>query len=221
MSTPRGDSATASAYDVVAASYARALPDDGYEAPLDRAMIADFAERVGLSAGRRVVDAGSGAGRMAPVLAGHGLRYVGADLSPGMVGMARALHPGHHFVVGTLKELPMADHSADGILAWYSIIHMTRDELAPVFGEFRRVLRPRGALLLGFQAGRGERTIGRAYGHDIDLTAHLHEPVAVQQQLAHLGFSIDATLVRAPRPTDRNPQAMILAGSHGAGGSGP
>ncbi len=77
MSTPRGDSATASAYDVVAASYARALPDDGYEAPLDRAMIADFAELVGLSAGRRVVDAGSGAWRTA-----GGLRGTQARPSP-------------------------------------------------------------------------------------------------------------------------------------------
>lgn len=70
----------------------------------------------------RVVDAGSGTGRMAPVLSTRGLDYLGVDLSPVMVRTAGALHPGHRFVVGALTDLPLPDTFVDGVLCWYSII---------------------------------------------------------------------------------------------------
>lgn len=207
------DTVTAAAYDQVAASYAAILPDDRYEAALDRSMIADFAQRVADTTGRRVVDAGSGAGRMVPVLARYGLDYVGVDLSPVMVRTAQRLHPQHHFLTGALADLPLPDESADGILAWYSIIHTEPTGLPAILAEVRRVLRPGGLLLLAFQAGTGERPIRSAYGHDVELTAHLHEPTHVQQQLGALDFTIEATLIRGPRASEREEQAMILARS--------
>ena len=202
---------TATAYDLVAATYAAALPDDGFEAPLDRAMIADFAGRVARTTGCRVIDAGSGAGRMAPVLVRHGLQYTGVDLSQGMVDTARVDHPDQDFLQGSVTALPAPDGSADGVLSWYSVIHTDPDELPVVLAEFARVLRPDGLLLLGFQAGRGRREIHRAYGHDVALTAFLHEPGAVQRQLADAGFTTEATLVRRPRTSEKDDQAIILA----------
>ncbi|KRE63876.1 hypothetical protein ASG92_02870 [Arthrobacter sp. Soil736] len=53
-----------SAYDVVAESYARLLPDASFEAPADRGMIEAFATYVMEGNVRSVVDAGCGAGRM-------------------------------------------------------------------------------------------------------------------------------------------------------------
>lgn len=53
-----------SAYDVVAESYARLLPDASFEAPEDRGMINAFATRVLERNARSVVDAGCGSVRM-------------------------------------------------------------------------------------------------------------------------------------------------------------
>lgn len=211
MCTAPHDSVTAAAYDRVAVSYAETLPDDGYESFLDRAMINDFTTRVRSTAGCRVLDAGCGAGRLAPVLAGHGLHYLGVDLSPAMVRTANDRHPGHRFLVGMLAKLPVPDASADGLLAWYSIIHTPRRSLDAVFAEFQRVLTPDGFVLLGFQVGDGERSIRRAYGHDVDLTAHLHDPASVRRQLEVAGFVVEAALTRAPRDTERHDQAVLLA----------
>lgn len=210
MSGRSAESTTAAAYDRVAASYAAALPDDSYEAPADRGMIAEFAGRFD-AGGRRVVDAGSGTGRMAPVLVRHGLDYIGVDVSPAMVRTAAGLHPDRNFIVGGLADLPLPNGSADGVLSWYSIIHTDPAGLPEVFAEFRRVLAPGGVLLLGFQAGSGQRVIRKAYGHDVDLPAHLHQPGHLQRHLESLGFLIEATLVRSPRDGERHDQAMVLA----------
>jgi hypothetical protein len=39
-------------------------------------------------------------------------------------------------------------------VAYYSIIHLTADELATAFAELRRVLRPDAPALLAFHTGR-------------------------------------------------------------------
>lgn len=73
------------AYDTVAEAYSEALPDTSFEAPLDMAMINDFCARIRAAPGRKVIDAGCGAGRLSVRLAEAGLDVTGVDLSPGMV----------------------------------------------------------------------------------------------------------------------------------------
>jgi len=106
MTTPPDQDPTAAAYDAVAESYAAALPDDSYEADLDQAIIDVFAARVAKTSGRRVVDAGCGSGRMAPVPARHGLQYLGVDISREMVRVAGARHREHDFVTGPSRSSP-------------------------------------------------------------------------------------------------------------------
>ena len=199
-----------SAYDTVAEAYATALPDTSFEAPLDMAMIDDFCASLLAVPGRKVIDAGCGAGRLSAYVSDAGLDVTGVDLSPGMVRMARQSHPGLDFEVGQLTDLPAADAGADGILAWYSIIHSAPADLPEIAREFWRVLRPGGLALIAFQAGSGHRTLERAYGHDVALRAELHSPDDVVLRLTEQGFVLEAQLVRAARSTEKHPQAMLL-----------
>ena len=73
--------ATRATYDAVAEDYARLVTGLDAEGPLDRAMLADFADRVD----GPVADVGCGTGRMTAYLDGLGIDVVGIDLSPGMV----------------------------------------------------------------------------------------------------------------------------------------
>ncbi len=201
-----------SAYDTVAESYAEVLADTGFEAPLDMAMIEEFIARLRAAPGRKVVDAGCGAGRLSAHLSGAGLDVTGVDLSPGMVRVARRHHPRLSFEVGELADLPAADAAADGILAWYSIIHSAPAELPAIAREFWRVLRPGGLALVAFQAGGGHRTLKRAYGHDVELRAELHTPDDVALRFTEQGFVLEAQLVRAARESEKHPQAVLLLG---------
>ncbi|MFB2582731.1 class I SAM-dependent methyltransferase [Herbiconiux sp. P15] len=201
------------AYDTVAESYARLLPDTGYESDLDLAMVRRFVESIRERGGDSVLDAGCGAGRMVAHLAGldDSLTIRGVDLSPGMLAVARRAHPEVVFVEGELAELPVGDDEVDGVLAWYSIIHTAPEGLPAVFSEFARVLRPGGSVLVGFQRGAGERWIARPYGHDVELSAYLHDTAGVAAALVEAGFAIDTVLDREPRPSERLAQASLLA----------
>lgn len=200
------------AYDLISTTYAELLPDTSFEAPLDLGMIAEFAERLGTDP--RVLDAGCGTGRTIPYLASLGVvDVVGTDLSPAMVERARAAHPELAFHAAPLAAQPFDDGTFDGVLAWYSIIHTQPGDLVAVAREFRRVLRPGGVALLGFQVGSGDRTISQAYGHDLEFSARLHEPAEVAAAFEAEGFAVDTVLRRGPRRTlafEKHPQGFVL-----------
>lgn len=199
------------AYDVVAESYSKMLPDASFEAPADRGMIEAFAGYMKCGNGGTVVDAGCGTGRMTVLLSSLGIETAGIDVSPGMIDVARRTHPGLSFSVAELGKLPYADMQLGGIFAWYSIIHSAPEDLPGVFAEFFRVLAPGGYALISFQVGVGGRLISRAYGHDVSMTAQLFPPAAVSEQLANAGFTIIARMTREAGPLERSPQAVILA----------
>ena len=110
-----------------------------------------------------------------------------------------------------LAALPFGGERFDGVLAWYSIIHSPPQELAPIFGEFRRVLRPGGVALIAYQAGTGVRDLTHAYGHDVELRAFLHQPPDVEAALHATGFTVDSRLDRGARAAERHGQCFILA----------
>ena len=90
MTTSQDEPAVRSAYDEVADTYADHFRSTEPELPVELAMVEHFASLLG--GGRRVLDAGCGAGRMMPVLAQHGCRVEGVDLSPEMVRRSRRDH---------------------------------------------------------------------------------------------------------------------------------
>ena len=183
-------------------------------------MLREFTGALPLEA--QVLDAGCGTGRMITSLqemtrdTGQRLLVQGCDLSGAMVGLAQAAFPHLRFMEAGLAELPYPEGQFHGVLAWYSIIHLNPLALVDVFAGFRRVLRPGGLLLLGFQAGVGSRLIRNAYGKDINLTAYLHDVEDVLSQLQRCGFTERATLRRAAGTFESHGQGFILVQSQAA-----
>lgn len=213
-----------SLYDTVADTYARVLSDLRAEAASDLELIDRFGGMV--PAGESpVLDAGCGTGRMLPHLSTLELGpLAGVDMSPAMVAHARRRAPDARIDVASLTALPFPDAGVRGILCWYAIIHSTADEVAVVAKEAARVLIDGCPLLLAFQAGTGERTAARAYGHDVTLRAVLHEPDEVATTLEQTGFDIVETTRRDPLPQEKHAQGFVLARrdrSRRVTGSGP
>ena len=187
------------------------LRDELAVKPWDRSVLATFAELVDSDGGGVVADLGCGPGRITAHLSDLGLDVFGVDLSPGMITVARASHPGLRFVVGTITDLPIADASLAGAVAWYSIIHTPPEHLPIVFAEFARVLAPGGRLLMAFQAGDERRHLDTAYGHSISLDAWRLSPEKMASLLNEAGLPVDARLVRQPDEREKVPQAFIVA----------
>lgn len=203
--------ATRAAYDAVAGTSADALRLRLDRQPLDRAMLAAFAELVD----GPVADLGCGPGLVTARLHALGVDVSGVDLSPGMVALARRTHPGLRFAVGSMLALELADGALGGAVAWYSTIHVPPDRWPGLAAELARVLRPGGLLLLAFPVGDGARPMGRAYGQPVDVDAHRLPPDRVAADLAAAGLVETARLVRAPDPTEPVPQAYVLAERRG------
>lgn len=209
MSEPADVAATRTAYDIVAADYASMLSDELTSKPYDRAVLSLFAELVRDSSAP-VVDIGCGPGRIAAHLHGLGVDVFGIDLSPEMVAVARRAFGHLRFDVGSMLELKIAASSVSGVIAWYSIIHTPPTRLGQVFAEFHRIVQRGGVVLLAFQVGDERRRIEHAYGHAVSLDAYRLWPEAVGKLAIAAGFSIEATLTRAPDAAEKVAQAFVV-----------
>lgn len=203
--------ATRAAYDIVAVDYAELLETELAAKPLDRALLAVFAELLQAAGNGPVADLGCGPGRVTAHLHSLGLNAFGIDLSPGMVAEARRRHPHLHFDEGPMTDLDLTDGALGGIVAWYSIIHTPPDLLPVIFAEFHRVLAPGGHLLAAFQAGDERVHLEHAYGHAISLDAYRLSPAQVTHQLSQAGLPVYASALREPQEAEKTQQAYLLA----------
>jgi SAM-dependent methyltransferase len=200
--------ATRISYDAVAATYAARFGDELDRKPLDRALLAAFAETVS----GPVADLGCGPGHLTDHLHRLGLDVSGVDLSPEMVAVARRAFPALSFSVGDMTQLDIRSASLGGVVAFYSIIHLPTDRLPVAFGEFARVLAPGGQLLLAFQAGTGElHHVDDWHGHRVSMDAYRRDPGEIARLLTAAGLDVRASLVREPEPTEAARRAYLLA----------
>ncbi|WP_181780410.1 class I SAM-dependent methyltransferase [Pseudonocardia pini] len=224
MTEPAYLAATRHGYDAIAESCAapyRAALDD---APLDRALLAGFAETVRREHADPVtLEVGSGHGGTAAFLATHGLDVSGIDLSAAMVDFARRTFPQIAFRVGAMHALDLADASLAALVSWYSLIHVPAGDRPAVVAEFRRVLRPGGYLLLGFQVGDDTRHVDEAYGHAVALDFHRLDPDTLAATLDTAGFDLVARFVRVPEPRHTAapiPQGVLVGRVRGQDAAG-
>jgi SAM-dependent methyltransferase len=202
--------ATRASYDAVAAEYADRFAGELARKPLDRAMLAAFAELVRDDG--PVADIGCGPGQVTAHLHALGLPVLGIDLSPQMVALARDTYPDLRFEVGSMTALDLPDAFLGGLVAYYSIINVPTDRLSAVFAEFHRVLAPGAPVLLAFQVG-DETVHGTEWlGHVISLDLHRRRPEQVREPMAAAGLPVHAELVRQPDGDgEHGPRACFLA----------
>lgn len=183
-------------YDRVAERYAVQFGDELAYKPLDRALLACFADLV---RGRGpVADIGCGPGHVAGHLRHLGLPVLGIDLSPAMVARARRLVPGVDFREGDMCALGVADGVWGGIVAFYSVIHLPSEAVPRALREFRRALRPGGHLLLAFHVGDETRHLDEWWGERVDLDFHFFRTATLEGQLVAAGFAVVARVEREP-----------------------
>ncbi|MEU8999436.1 class I SAM-dependent methyltransferase [Streptomyces caniferus] len=208
-------------YDAVAEDYDDHFRDVLETRPMDRAMLAGFAELVRAAGAGPVVDVGCGPGRVTAHLAALGLSVSGVDLSPRMVALARRAHPGVRFEEGAMTSLDLPDGALGGVVAWYSIIHTPQERLPEVFAEFHRVLAPGGHLLLAFQTGDEPLHIDRPFGHPVSLDFRRRQPDRIADLVGRAGLSVRARLLREPEAElgDTAPQACLMIRKPAAAGS--
>jgi SAM-dependent methyltransferase len=188
--------AVRASYDGIAAQYSARVCDELANKPLDRGLLDEVATRArGL-----VCDVGCGPGHVAAYLHDRGARVCGVDLSPGMIGEAKRLNPGHRFEVGDARALACEDGSLGGVVAMYSLIHFEEHELPMVFGEISRVLALGGLVLAAFHRGSEVRHSDEWWDVEVDLDFHFFEREQIDAALVAAGLDVERIVERDPYP---------------------
>jgi SAM-dependent methyltransferase len=189
---------TQTSYDRVADEYVRRIFEELQHKPLDRQLLDRFAASVhdvGL-----VCDMGSGPGHVAHYLHEHGVQVCGIDLSAELVERARRLTPGIEFRRGDMMALDIPDETWAAVVAFYSIIHIPREDMVRTLRELRRVLQPGGLLLLGFHIGDDTIHLDDWWGHQVCIDFFFFRSVEMAGYLTSAGFEIEETIEREPYP---------------------
>jgi SAM-dependent methyltransferase len=113
---------------------------------------------------RTVLDAGCGSGRVAVELACRGVEVVGADADPSMCAPPGGGGPEITWVVADLAELDLDRLFDVVVMAGNVPLFTPAGTQAAVVAGCRRHVAPGGALVAGFQLGRGYEL--EAYDHD-------------------------------------------------------
>lgn len=185
-------------YDKIASEYARRSFRELAHKPADQQLLNIFAARTR----GPVCDLGCGPGQVARYLRDQGVEeVVGVDVSAAMIREAQQLNPDVSFLQADMRQLPVDDEAWGGIVAFYSLIHLTRAEVPTVLHELRRVLRPGGQLLVSFHLGTTTTRSKDWWGIPavLDYTSFTSEEM--QGYLRGAGFSVEGWFNRAPYAT--------------------
>jgi SAM-dependent methyltransferase len=187
--------------------YAKCRPDYPDEA------VAFILARCGLGRGSRLVDVGCGTGISARLFARRGLQVIGVEPNAEMRRQAQAEPPAPDapppvYREGTAEATGLPDASADAVLAaqafhWF--------EPAAALGEFRRILRPGGWVILLWNERDAADPFTAAYGAVIRSTG---EATAVEVPRGRAGTPLlDSPLSEdARRDLFRHVQELDLEG---------
>jgi ubiquinone/menaquinone biosynthesis C-methylase UbiE len=213
---------TAREYDAMAADYAARNAVGAYNAYYERPATVAL---LGDVTGRRILEAGCGAGVLTALLADRGAAVTAFDVSPAMLELARqAAGDRAEFLVADLSR-PLAFARA----GWFDLVvaslvlHYVRDWEA-VLREFRRVLKPDGAVVFSthhpamdwqlhsandYFATKHVTEIWQAGSGDYEVSFWRRPLTAMCDAIAAAGFVIERLTEPEPLPelANRDPEA--------------
>jgi ubiquinone/menaquinone biosynthesis C-methylase UbiE len=129
-------------YDAVAAEYDAQFADELDHKPLERALLRAFCD---MAPPGTIADIGCGSGHITRYVAKLHDDVIGIDLCPKMIRIARRRGP-QSYVVASMLNLPCPGEWCAGVVAMYSIIHLTAEQRSRAFAELARILLPEGLL---------------------------------------------------------------------------
>ena len=124
---------------------------------------------------------------------------IGIDLSPGMLERAKRRMAGipgsdYSLTLASAFDIPVADESIDVLVNNYMFDLIAFDQMASVLGEFRRVLRPGGKLVL-VNMTTGERFGSKIYERIYRLSPRTMggcRGINLSEKLQASGFHVEA-----------------------------
>lgn len=185
-------------YDTVAKEYSETFCGEHEKKPKDQEILRRFSREIGNK--KPVWDFGCGPGQTTKYLKNLGIEISGLDLSEEILEQARAINPDIHFRKGNILELEFGNDSIAGIVAFYTIVHFTKEQVRVAFGEIFRVLKPGGIFLFTYHIGEETIRVEEFLGKKVDIELMLFKTDFIYRCLKKSGFEIIEVIDREPYP---------------------
>ncbi|MCJ7681186.1 MAG: methyltransferase domain-containing protein [Candidatus Aminicenantes bacterium] len=185
-------------YDAVAEEWAAAFSGEHEKKPKDQEILHRFAQEIGDR--KPVWDFGCGPGNTAQYLKNLGVEISGLDLSEKILAQARTIHPEIHFQKGNILKLEFDDESTAGVVAFYAIIHFTKEQVATAVREIFRVLQPGGIFLFTYHIGEETIHLDEFLGKKVDIDFMFFNADFISSCIKKSGFEKIEIIEREPYP---------------------
>ena len=185
-------------YDTVAKEYTEAFSGEHEKKPKDQKIFHRFFQEIGDRS--PVWDFGCGPGQTTGYLKNLGIEISGLDMSEKILEQARTINPEIHFRKGNILELEFENDSIAGIVAFYTIVHFTEEQVGVAFGEVFRVLKPGGIFLFTYHIGEETIHVEEFLGKKVDIELMLFKTDFICRYLKKSGFKIVDVIDREPYP---------------------
>lgn len=119
----------------------------GYEGD-EMVLLKEFSSKIPING--KVLDAGCGPGIPYTRYLSQKFQVTGVDISDKQIELAKKNVPKADFYCEDITNLSFYDEYFDGIVCYYAIIHVPREEHACVLQNFYRMLRKTGVILINF-----------------------------------------------------------------------
>jgi ubiquinone/menaquinone biosynthesis C-methylase UbiE len=161
----------------------------------------------------RVCEVACGPGEVAAYVANAGVHVYGIDISEKMIEVARRLSPTIHFETGDMASLNADDNSLAGIVGFYAIVNLSKQEIERALSEFYRTLQASAPLLLSFHVGDETLHVTDFLGKSTSLDFIFYPVETIKTMLESAGFHVDEIVVRSPYVAVEHPsqRAYVFA----------
>ncbi|HVX37143.1 MAG TPA: class I SAM-dependent methyltransferase [Hyphomicrobium sp.] len=169
--------------------HARTWDEERSQSLFERPWLQRFLELVPLAGS--ILDIGCGSSEpIAGFFVRAGYRVHGIDSSPAMIAFCKERFPNSAWDVADMRTLSVG-RTFDGILAWDSFFHLSRDDQRRMFRIFRAHAAPNAALM--FTSGTSDGVAMGTYGGEPLYHASL-APDAYRALLTEHGFEVVANI---------------------------
>ncbi len=188
---------TTKSYNLVAERYHELFKDEMKQKEFDRLLLDRFADY--FDSKSIICDMGCGpSGHIGKYLFEKELNVFGIDISGRCVEIARRENPEIRFLLMDMARLSIADESIDGIISFYSIIHTPKRLVNGLFGEFNRVLKRSGKILLAVKEGNTEGYVDELLGYRTRIYSAYFKKEEIENYLGTNGFKLILLEIRQP-----------------------
>lgn len=185
-------------YDRTAKEYAEKFLNELDGKPFDRNILNRFSDM--LPDGSLVYDFGCGSGQTTKYIHNKNRhKIIGLDFSENAIRLANQNFGEIEFMVDDMLNSRMISSSADGILAFYAVVHFTYIEIEQVLNEWLRLLKSNAFSLFSFHVGDEYVEVEDFLGvSGANATWHLLDIDRVLEIAEQVGFKVEEVVIRYP-----------------------